>query len=51
MERTWWSCTICPAEKCGNDLQDLELLRVGSFEGDEMEEVVRDELSGSVSKG
>ncbi len=43
--------TISPAQKCRDELQNLELLWVRSIEGEEMEEVVGDDLSKSLSFG
>ena len=38
--------TVCPAEKSGDNLKDLEFFRIGALERKEMDEVVGYELSG-----
>lgn len=42
--------TICPGKEACNYLQNLEFLGISSFQSQEMQEVVGDELSGQISK-
>ena len=44
-----WKLTIRPDEECGNELQNLEFLRVRAIKGEEMKEVIRDNLPKGLS--
>lgn len=43
MNASWH--TVVPPQKRGDELENLELLRVGTIEGYEMEDVISDDLA------